>query len=83
MNPSQHDIDAEYNRLLNQPTMAITVLIPEWRLKPACEHGCCEFLILFSAFIPNAEMVAAGELLAERLCVERDMIRWEPLRLHS
>lgn len=82
INPSQYAIDAEYNRLLDLSTAQVAALIPWWRVSTAyC--GCCEFLLLYSPYHPNATMIAAGELLAERLSVTRDMIRWEPLKLHS
>ena len=84
-NPSEHDINAEYNRLIQKPIHEVAAMIPHYRIRRACgcECGGCWWLICYSTGYPDATMVAAGEVLAHRLGIEADLYRWQRLELHA
>ena len=83
INPQHDEIDTEYERLRHASLNELSRLIPRWSLG-TCGATCeCELLILRSSNHPNAVMLAAGRLLAERLGFPEDMVSWQPLELHA
>jgi hypothetical protein len=82
MNPSDYAIDGAYDRLKCATLNELSRLIPCWHLC-TCDDCSGEVLILRSADHPNALMIAAGKVLAERLGITEDCVSWQPLELQA
>ena len=79
-NPLDRDIALLYYQLRGLTLNELSRIIRRWNLRDDCTG---EMLILRSADHPNAMMIAAGRLLAERLGITVDRVSWQPLELHS